>query len=118
MINTARSHPAAQAAVALVRAGSVNALMKGSLHTDELTEAVADHALGLRTERQKSNVYVLDVPTCPKPLLIIDAAISIYPDLGVNRDIVQSASDLARALGTSLPKVAIRSAVETVPRPG
>tara|TARA_R110000850_G_scaffold49695_8_gene122454 strand:- start:3208 stop:4617 length:1410 start_codon:yes stop_codon:yes gene_type:complete len=114
VVNAPHSHAAALAAVALVRAGTVDALMKGALHTDELIEAIVDTTLGLRTERRMSHVYVLDVPTYPKPLLITDAAINIYPDLRVKRDIVQNAIDLALALGTSLPKVAILSAVETV----
>jgi len=88
--------------------------MKGALHTDELMEAVVDATLGLRTERRMSHIYVLDVPTYPKPLLITDAAINVAPDLREKRDIVQNAIDLARALGTELPKVAILSAVETV----
>lgn len=114
VIDTPHSHAAALAAVALVRAGKVDALMKGALHTDELMEAVVDTTLGLRTERRMSHIYVLDVPTYPKPLLITDAAINIYPDLAIKRDIVQNAIDLALALGTPLPKVAILSAVETV----
>ena len=114
VIDTPHSHAAAAAAVALVHAGKVAALMKGSLHTDELMEAVVDAALGLRTDRRMSHVYVLDVPTYPKPLLITDAAINIAPDLGIKRDIVQNAIDLALALGKELPKVAILSAVETV----
>ncbi len=114
VVDTPHSHAAAATAVALVRAGKAAALMKGSLHTDELMEAVVDTALGLRTERRMSHVYVLDVPTYPKPLLITDAAINIYPDLEIKRDIVQNAIDLALALGISLPKVAILSAVEAV----
>ncbi|WP_022704565.1 bifunctional enoyl-CoA hydratase/phosphate acetyltransferase [Pseudorhodobacter ferrugineus] len=114
ILDTPHSHAAAAAAVALVRAGTVAALMKGSLHTDELMEAVIDASLGLRCERRMSHVYVLDVPTYPKPLLITDAAINIQPDLGVKRDIVQNAIDLAQALGIARPKVAILSAVETV----
>jgi phosphotransacetylase/acyl dehydratase len=114
VIDTPHSHAAAEAAVALVRAGKAEALMKGSLHTDELMEAVVDATLGLRTERRMSHVYVLDVPTYPKPLLITDAAINIYPDLAIKRDIVQNAIDLGCALGINPPKVAILSAVETV----
>jgi phosphate acetyltransferase/phosphate butyryltransferase len=114
IMDTPHSHAAAATAVALVRSGRVAALMKGSLHTDELMEAVVDATLGLRTERRMSHVYVLDVPTYPKPLLITDAAINIYPDLAIKRDIVQNAIDLALALGIALPKVAILSAVETV----
>ncbi len=114
IVDTPHSHAAAATAVALVRAGKVEALMKGSLHTDELMEAVIDASLGLRTERRMSHVYVLDVPTYPKPLLVTDAAINIQPDIAVKRDIVQNAIDLARALGIVLPKVAILSAVEMV----
>ncbi|MDO5757335.1 MAG: bifunctional enoyl-CoA hydratase/phosphate acetyltransferase [Rhodobacterales bacterium] len=114
IIDAPHSHAAAAQAVALVRAGKVAAVMKGALHTDELMEALVHTTLGLRTERRMSHVYVLDVPTYPKPLLITDAAINIYPDLSIKRDIVQNAIDLAHALGTSLPKVAILSAVETV----
>lgn len=108
------SHAAAVAAVALVRAGRVAALMKGSLHTDELMEAVVNIVPGRQTDRQMSHVYVLDVPTYPKPPLITDVAVNIHPDAATKRDIVQSAIDLALALGTDLPKVAIPSVAETV----
>lgn len=114
ILDAPHSHAAAAAAVALVHTGKVEALMKGSLHTDELMEAVVDTAAGLRTERRMSHVYVLDVPTYPKPLLITDAAINIAPDLTTKRDIVQNAIDLALALGINVPKVAILSAVEMV----
>lgn len=114
IIETPHSHAAAQKAVALVREGKVEALMKASLHTDELMEAVIDTKLGLRTERWMSHIYVLDVPTYPKPLLITDAAININPDLAIKRDIVQNAIELGIALGITRPKVAILSAVETV----
>jgi len=114
VVDAPHSHAAAAAAVALVREGRVAALMKGSLHTDELMEAIVDATLGLRTERRMSHIYALDVPTYPRPLLITDAAINIYPDLATKRDIVQNAIDLAIAVGIAVPKVAILSAVETV----
>jgi phosphate acetyltransferase/phosphate butyryltransferase len=114
LLDVPHSHAAAEAAVALVRAGKAEALMKGALHTDELMDAVVDATLGLRTERRMSHVYVLDVPTYPKPLLITDAAINISPDLAAKRDIVQNAIDMAHALGIAQPKVAILSSVETV----
>lgn len=114
IIDVPHSHAAAAAAVALVRSGKAGALMKGSLHTDELMEAVVDSTLGLKTERRISHVYALDVPTYPKPLLVTDAAINIYPSLNDKRDIVQNAIDLMQALGVDLPKVALLSAVETV----
>jgi phosphate acetyltransferase len=114
VIDVPHSHAAAERAVALVREGRVRALMKGKLHTDELMAAVVARDTGLRTERRMSHVFAMDVPHYPKPLLITDAAINIAPDLETKRDIVQNAIDLARALGISLPKVAILSAVETV----
>ena len=114
LVDAPHSHAAAAQAVALARAGKVQALMKGALHTDELMDAVVDGASGLRTERRMSHVFALDVPTYPKPLFITDAAINIAPTLADKRDIVQNAIDLAHALGIALPNVAIVSAVETV----
>jgi phosphotransacetylase len=114
IVDVPHSHAAADAAVALVRAGEAAALMKGSLHTDELLGAVVDRALGLRTERRLSHVFLMDVPTYPKLLMLTDAAINIVPTLEEKRDICQNAIDLARAIGIVRPKVAILSAIETV----
>lgn len=108
------SHAAADKAVALVRAGEAQVLMKGSLHTDELMHAVLAADIGLKTARRVSHVYVMDVPRYPRPLLITDAAVNIAPSLEDKRDIVQNAIDLAHILGIAEPKVAILSAVETV----
>ncbi len=88
--------------------------MKGSLHTDELMVAVVARDSGLRTGRRLSHVFAMDVPSYAKPLFITDAAINIAPDLKTKADIVQNAVDLLHALGNTLPKVAILSAVETV----
>lgn len=114
IVDMPHSHAAAAAAVAMARQGDVQALMKGSLHTDELMSEVVKAVEGLRTERRISHVYVLDVPTYPKQLLISDAAINVEPDLVAKRDIVQNAIDLAHALGIAAPKVAILAAVEVV----
>ena len=114
IIDVPHSHAAADKAVELARAGEVEALMKGSLHSDELLGAVVHAQTGLRTDRRVSHVFVLDVPRYPKPLLITDAAINVAPDFDAKVDIVQNAIDLAHALGVARPKVAILSAVETV----
>jgi phosphate acetyltransferase len=113
-VDAPHSHAAAQKATAMARSGAVEAIMKGALHTDEVMTAVVDPETGLRTERRISHVFVLDVPHYPKPLLITDAAINIYPSLDDKRDIVQNAIDLAHALRITTPKVAILSAVEMV----
>ena len=114
IVDVAHSHAAASKAVELARAGDIDALMKGSLHSDELLGAVVHPQTGLRTERRISHVFALDVPRYPKPLLLTDAAINIAPDFDAKVDIVQNAIDLAHALGIDQPKVAVLSAVETV----
>ncbi len=114
LVDAAHSHDAAAKAVALCRSGEAEALMKGSLHTDELMGAVVPSATGLRTERRISHVFAMDVPTYPRPLFITDAAINIYPTLEVKVDILKNAIQLAQALNIPTPKVAILSAVETV----
>ncbi len=113
-LNVPHSHAAAESGVALAREGTVEALMKGSLHTDELMGEVVDKATGLRTERRISHVFMMDVPTYPRPLLITDAAINVAPDLVTKIDIVQNAIDLALSLKIKDPKIAILAAVETV----
>jgi phosphate acetyltransferase len=114
IVSTEHSHAAADKAVALARSGEVEALMKGSLHTDELMAAVVPSATGLRTSRRISHAFVLDVPSYPRMLLITDAAINIAPTLEDKADIVQNAIELAQTLGIETPRVAILAAVETV----
>ncbi len=114
IVSTEHSHAAAEAAVAMARAGEVESLMKGSLHTDELMAAIVPSATGLRTARRVSHVFIMDVPAYPRPLMVTDAAINIFPDLEAKADIVQNAIELAHVLGLERPKVAILAAVETV----
>ena len=114
LLSTPHSHAAAEQAVRLAAAGEVEALMKGSLHTDELMHEVVRPASGLSIGRRISHVYLFDVPDYPRALLITDAAINIAPDLAEKRDICQNAIDLAHIIGIAEPKVAILSAVETV----
>ena len=114
IISTEHSHASAAKAVALCRNGECQALMKGSLHTDELMHEVMLRDSGLRTERRMSHVFIMVVPNYPRILLITDAAININPTLEEKVDIVQNAIDLAHVLDIPQPKVAILSAVETV----
>ncbi|MDR6990313.1 phosphotransacetylase [Luteimonas sp. 3794] len=112
--HVAHSHAAAARAVALARAGEVEALMKGSLHTDELMAAVVASATGLRTKRRVSHCFVLQTPHYPRPFIVTDAAINLAPDLAQKADIVRNAIHLAHVLGIAVPRVAILAAVETV----
>lgn len=114
IVSTQHSHEAAEVAVALTLSGEAEALMKGSLHTDEFMLPVVNKVKGLRTGRRMSHVFALELPYYPKPLFITDAAINISPHLYDKRDIVQNAIDLFVALGMGVPKVAIVSAVETI----
>jgi phosphate acetyltransferase/phosphate butyryltransferase len=114
IVSTEHSAAAAAQAVAMARAGKVQALMKGALHTDELMHAVVDSDHGLRTDRHISHVFAIDAPRYPRALFVTDAAINVYPTLAEKRDIIQNAIDLVHALGIAEPRVAILSAVETV----
>ena len=114
IVDAEHSHAAAARAVALIREGRAEILMKGSLHTDEVLSAVLDRVNGIRTARRISHIFVMDVPTYPKLLLVSDAAVNIAPDLEAKADICQNAIDLAHTLGVECPKVAILSAVETI----
>jgi len=114
IVDTPHSHASAAKAVELVRQGEAELLMKGSLHSDELLGAVVARETGLRTSRRISHVFIMDVPTYHKVLLVTDAAINIAPTLEDKADICQNAIDLGISLGLRRPKVAILAAVETV----
>jgi phosphotransacetylase/acyl dehydratase len=114
IVDAPHSHAAAAIAVKMAREGEVEALMKGSLHTDELMAEVVKTVDGLRTDRRISQIFVMDVPSYPRPLMITDAAINVEPDLNTKRDIILNAIDLAHAMKIVMPKIAVLAAVETV----
>jgi phosphotransacetylase len=114
IIDTPHSQASAAKAVEVVRGGRAELLMKGSLHTDELLSAVVAREIGLRTGRRISHVFIMDVPTYHKVLIVTDAAINISPGLEEKADICQNAIDLAISLRLARPKIAILAAVETV----
>jgi len=114
VVDAPTSRAAAAKAVELVRMGRAELLMKGSLHSDEILGAVVARETGLRTGRRLSHVFLMDVPTYHKVLVVTDGAINIAPTLEDKVDICQNAIDLARAFGIERPKLAILAAVETV----
>jgi phosphate acetyltransferase len=114
VVDAEHSHDSAAKAVELVRAGRAEALMKGSLHTDELMAAVVSREAGIRTARRISHCFIMDVPGHDDALIITDAAVNIAPTLEEKVDIVQNAIDLAHALRAPEVRVAILSAMETV----
>ncbi len=115
IVDTPHSEAAAAKAVEMIHQGKGEALMKGSLHTDELMRSVTAKVGGLRTSRRISHVFIMDVPAYADTVFVTDAAISIFPDLDAKRDIIQNAIDLYNQAGFgTTPRVAILSAVETV----
>jgi phosphate acetyltransferase len=114
IVDAEYSQDSAAKAVELIREGRAEALMKGSLHTDELMGAVVKRDTGLRTARRISHCFVMDVPDHDQPLIITDAAVNIAPDLKGKVDITQNAIDLVRALGQDDVRVAVLSAMESV----
>ncbi len=114
LVDAEHSHAAAEKAVELVRTAGAEALMKGSLHTDELMGAVVSKTGGIRTARRISHCFIMDVPGRADALIITDAAVNIAPDLDAKVDIIQNAIDLAHAMGLDEVRVAILSAMETV----
>jgi phosphate acetyltransferase len=114
IVDSQHSHDSAAKAVELIRAGRAEALMKGSLHTDELMGAVVARESGIRTARRISHCFVMDVPAYPDALIISDAAVNIAPTLEDKVDIVQNAIDLAHAMAVPEVRVAILSAMEQV----
>jgi phosphate acetyltransferase len=114
IVDADHSHDAARKAVELVRTARAEALMKGSLHTDELMAAAVSREAGLRTARRISHCFIMDVPGHATPLVITDAAVNIAPSLEEKVDIVQNAIDLVHAMGVSDVRVAILSAMETI----
>jgi len=114
IVDAPYSQASAAKAVELVKEGKAEALMKGSLHTDELMGAVVAKDGGLRTARRISHCFVMDVPTYAETLIVTDAAINIAPTMEDKVDIIQNAIDLAHALRFPEVRVAILSAMETV----
>lgn len=114
IVDVPHSHAAAERAAQMAGKCEVEALMKGSLHTNEFLGAIVSSKNGLRTERRITHCYVLETPAYPRPFIITDAAINVAPNLDVKADIVRNAIDLAHVIGVPEPKVAILAAVETV----
>lgn len=108
------SHAAAARAVDLAARGVVDVLVKGSLHSDELLEAVVAPDSGLHTGRRISHVFLMDIPRYHKLLVITDAAVNIQPSLMHKRDICQNPVDFVTLFGVAQPRVAILAAIETI----
>jgi phosphate acetyltransferase len=115
IVDTGHAPPdAALCATAMARDGTLDALMKGSLHTDELMSAIVHKATGLRGQTRISHAFVFDLPRYHKLLALADCVVNIQPNLLTKRDILSNAIALLQKIGISHPKVGIVAAVETV----
>lgn len=116
VVDAEHSHEAAEKAVALASSGKVQAIMKGSLHTNELLSPIVAHESGLRTERRLSHAYVMDTAGYHKWLIVTDAVVNIAPDLCAKADICRNAIDAWYALTSAqrFPKLAVLAAVEVI----
>lgn len=116
VIDAEHSHASAEKAVALASSGKVQAIMKGSLHTNELLSPIVAHDSGLRTERRLSHAYIMDTAGYHKWLIVTDAVVNIAPDLCAKADICRNAIDAWYALtgAQRFPKLAVLAAVEVI----
>lgn len=99
-------------AVAMARAGEVQLLMKGSVHTEALMRAAVNREQGLRTDRLMSHLFQMTFPGTQRALYITDAALNVAPHVKQQLDITRNAVEFLNKAGVTNPKVAILSAVE------
>ena len=105
---------AAQQAARDAGQGRLQALTKGSLHSDVFLHAILQHENKLSTGRLLSHCAVGFLPDFDRPLFVTDAALNVSPNVDQKREICQNAIDFALAFGVVCPKVAVLAAVETV----
>lgn len=114
VLNEPNDVEAARRAVAMVRDGSADLLMKGKIGTAELVRVVLDRESGLRTGRLLSQVIVFEVPGIRRLMLMTDAAINIAPTLAQKAELCRNAIEVAHAIGIEKPNVALLCALELV----
>jgi phosphate butyryltransferase len=104
----------ARAAVDVVRSGEARALMKGQIATPALMAAVLDPEAGLRTGRTICQVVLMEIARDDRRFLLADTGIAVKPNLRKRIDILRGAVDVAHALGSARPNVAMMAATESV----
>jgi phosphate butyryltransferase len=114
VLNEPNDVEAARRAVAMVRDGNADLLMKGKIGTAELVRVVLDRDSGLRTGRLLSQVIVFEVPGIRRLMLMTDAAINIAPTLAQKAELCRNAIEVAHAIGIEKPNVALLCALELV----
>lgn len=106
---------AAAQAVAAVRAGKADLLMKGNMQTGDMMRAVIDKEKGLLVEGGTISLFTInEMANYHKLLVMTDTGICRDPNLDQKRGIVENAVKVLRAYGYEKPKVAALCAIEVV----
>jgi phosphate butyryltransferase len=118
IIDAANEMQSIELAVAEVKSGRANVLMKGLCSTSLFLKGILDKNNGLRSGKVLSHLAVFESPKYHKLFMLSDAAMNIAPDLSTKIVITENAISTALSLGYKKPKVAIISAVEKVNHEG
>ena len=107
-INDTLAERAAEKAVALIRRGDADVLMKGLISTDILLRAILNKVSGLLPEGQVlTHLSVAEIPTYPKLLFFTDVAVIPYPTQKQRTEQVHYATDICHKLGIKEPRIAL-----------
>lgn len=101
-------------AVAEIRKGAADILMKGHVDSTAYLRAIVDRASGIRGAGVLCNVTVAQMPGYPKLLAVTDNGILPAPDLAQKRAIVFNTRGLFAGLGIDPVRVAVIAATEKV----
>jgi len=106
---------AAAKAVALVREGKVDVVMKGLLNTDNLLRAVLNKETGiLEKGRVLTHLTCAEIPKYDKMLFMTDVAVIPYPTREQRQEQLRYLLNLCRSMGVREPRIALINCSEKV----
>lgn len=104
----------ARVAVAAVRRGDAQLLMKGQIATPSLMKAVLDRETGLRTGQTIGQIVLMQIDRDQRMFLLTDTGVTIEPTLEQKAELIRSVIEVAQRLDCSEPRIAVMSATEKV----
>ncbi|MBQ8127411.1 MAG: phosphate butyryltransferase [Prevotella sp.] len=106
---------AAARAVALVREGKADVLMKGLLNTDNLLKAVLNKETGILPQgRVLTHLTCAQLPQMDRLLFVTDVAVIPYPTKEQRAEQLRYLLNLCRAMGIEEPRVSLINCSEKV----
>jgi len=114
IIEEANPVKASVIAVALIKEGKAEILMKGLVATAPLLKAVLDKEKGLRKGGTLSHFALFETPFYHKLLGVTDAAMNVAPEFNDKVAILNNSVDAMHGLGIANPKVAVIGPLEVV----